>query len=443
MRVVIIGAGDVGTHIAEDLDDTHDLVVVDADPERVEQVESSLDATAIEGDGRSFETLEEAGIHEAEVVIASTDDDAVNVMVCGAANNVTDAYTIARAKSADLYETWQAFEDAFGIDLMLSIDRLTAESIVSTVTIPGALSVSTFVDGAVTMAEFEVGAEDAIANKSVGEADEFPSLTFAGMVRDDRVFSPDDDTVIEPEDRLVVIGSPPSVRRFATRFAPGATLDTEDEVVIVGGGEVGYRTATLFEEQGFTPRLVEHDTERAEELTEQLSETTVVEGDVRSSAFLADADIDETDLLVGTLDDETNYVLSLLTAGVGVARTVAVVNEEEYVDLFEAAGVDVVVQPHTVVARETTRATREYTDEAAMLEHDSAEVLEITVDNESILAGESIADVAHDLPDGFGIGAIVRGGSFRSPRGGTVIQVGDHVVAFVNTDDLDDAAAVL
>lgn len=169
----------------------------------------------------------------------------------------------------------------------------------------------------------------------------------------------------------------------------------------------------------------------------------IVEGEATSFEFLEGEDVGDADLLVGTLDDETNYLLSLLAAGIGVDRTAAVVDEGEYVDLFEAAGVDVAVQPHAVVARAITRATREYTDEAAILERDSAEVLEITVESDSVLAGESIVDAAHDLPAGFVIGALVRDGSLTTPRGGTVIQAGDHVVAFVDTDVLDDVAAVL
>ncbi|WP_049998351.1 Trk system potassium transporter TrkA [Halococcus sediminicola] len=443
MRVVIVGAGDVGTYIAADLAGSHEIAVVDTDGERVAELESTLGVTAIEGDGRSLEILEAAGIREAEVVIASTDDDAVNVMVCGAVRNIADAYTIARAKSADLYETWQTYDAALGIERMLSVDRLTAAALVRTVALPGALAVSTFADGGVEMAEFELGEESELVGKSVAEADEFPSLTFAGVIRDGNVLIPSGETVFEPEDRVVVIGSPSSIRRFARRLAPEATLDPEDDVVIVGGGAVGTHIAEILEERGYAPRLIEHDPDRAEALAERLPGTTVVEGDVTTAGFLTEADIDEADLLVGTLDDETNYVLALLAKNLGVAHTAAIVNESEYVDLFEAAGVDVTIEPRAVVASETTRATQDYADEAATLERDSAEVLEITVQSDSVLAGESIADVAHDLPDGFVIGAVVRDGSLKTPRGGTVVQVGDHVVAFVDTDVLDDVAAAL
>lgn len=443
MRVVIVGAGDVGTYIAEDLAESHDIAVVDTDGERVAELESTLGVSAIEGDGRSLDTLEAAGIHDAEVVIASTDDDAVNVMVCGAVRNSTDAYTIARAKSADLYETWQTFDDALGIDLMLSVDRLTAAALVRTVALPGALAVSTFADGGVEMAEFELGTGDELVDKSVAAADEFPSLTFAGIIRDGTVHVPSGETVFEAEDRVVVIGSPSSVRRFARRLAPGATLDPDDDVVIVGGGTVGTHIAKILEERGYAPRLVEHDPERADALDEELESTTVIEGDVTTAGFLTEADIDEADLLVGTLDDETNYVLALLAKSIGVAHTAAIVDESEYVDLFEAAGVDVTIEPRAVVADETTRATQDYADEAATLERDSAEVLEITVQSESVLAGEALVDVAHDLPEGLVVGAIVRDGSLTTPRGGTVVQVGDHVVAFVDTDVLDEVAAAL
>ncbi|HET7325243.1 MAG TPA: Trk system potassium transporter TrkA [Halococcus sp.] len=443
MRVVVVGAGDVGTHIAADLTDTHDLAVVDVDPNRVQQLESSFGVTAVEGDGRSLGTLEDAGIHEADVVIASTDNDAVNVMVCGAVNNVTDATTIARAKSADLVATWQAFDDAFGIDLLLSVDRLTAEKIIRTVTLPGALTHESYVDGQVDMAEFEIDAESSLAGQTIGESGNYPSLTFAGLMRDGEVRIPGDETVFEPEDRVVVIGSPSSVRRFAGRLSPEGALEPAHDVVVIGGGEVGRRTAQILEAQDYAPRLIEHDPDRAAELTEQLDGTTVIEGDATSYEFLVSEDIGEAELVISTLDDETNYLVSLLASEMGSAYTAAVVDVAEYTDLFEAAGVDVTVQPHTVVAREISRATREYTDEATILEHDSAEVLEITVERESVLAGESIDDVKHDLPDEFVIGAIVRSGSLTTPRGGTVIQVGDHVVAFVDTDVLDDAAAVL
>ncbi|GAA0453133.1 Trk system potassium transporter TrkA [Halococcus dombrowskii] len=443
MRVVIVGAGDVGTYIAEDLAESHEIAVVDTDGERVAELESTLGVTAIEGDGRSLDALEAAGIDEAEIVIASTDDDAVNVMVCGAVRNSTDAYTIARAKSADLYETWETFDDALGIDLLLPVDRLTAAALVRTVALPGALAVSTFVDGEVEMAEFELAADADLVGKSVAEADEFPSLTFAGVIRDGTVHIPSGETVFAADDRVVVIGSPSSVRRFARRLTPGASLDPDDDVVIVGGGTVGTRIARLLEQGGYTPRLVEHDPERVAVLDEELPETTVIEGDVTTAGFLTEASIDEADLLVGTLDDETNYVLALLAKNVGAGHTAAVVNDSEYVDLFEAAGVDVTVEPRAVVANETTRATQDYADEAATLERDSAEVLEITVDGDSVLAGESIVDVAHDLPDGFVVGAVVRDGSLKTPRGGTVVQVGDHVVAFVDTDALDEVAAAL
>ena len=443
MRIVIVGAGDVGTHIAEDLADVHDIAMVDRDEEDIERLVTDFGVTGVTGDGRSLDTLEEAGIRDAEVVIASTDDDAVNVMVCGAARNVTDARTIARVKSPDLYETWQHFEGALGVDMMLSVDRLTAESLVRTVSLPGALATNMFVEGQVEMAEFEVDENAPIAGKTVEEGDEYPSLTFAGVLRGDEVVIPSGDTTIEAGDRVVAIGSPSSMRRFAHALTDSDSLDTDDDIVIVGGGEVGIQVAEAFERSEYGPRLIDHDSERVAALEERLDRTTVVEGDVRSFSFLADSDVGDADLLVGTLDDETNYVLALLARDMGVEYTAAVVDEADYGDLFEAAGVDVVVQPHTVVARQTTRVTRGYTNEAAVLEQDSAEVLEITVESGSALAGDSLSDVALDLPDGFVIGAVVRNGTLRTPRGGTVIQTGDHVVAFVDTDDLDEVAAAL
>ncbi|MFP8954467.1 Trk system potassium transporter TrkA [Natrialbaceae archaeon A-arb3/5] len=445
MRVIIVGAGEVGTNIAEALADDHEVVVIDRDGDRIESITYSHDVLAIKGDGTSIETLEEAGLEEADLVIASTDGDETNIVVCGAAKTVDDPFTIARVKQTNLLRTWERTEEAFGVDFMVCTDLHTAQTAVDIAGLPGACDVDSFADGLVRMAEFEIDADSPIAGETVAEADRFESLTFAALIREDEVVVPKGGTVIEAGDAVVVIGSVESVREFSGSLTPAPTLEQANEIVIVGGSEIGYQTARLFEQEGLEPRLIEQDHERARELAERLPHTLVLESDATDIDFLVREHVDESDIVVAALDsDEKNLLVSLLAKRIGVERTIGVVEYGEYVDLFETVGIDVAINPRLVTAEEITRFTRERrTENLAMLEHDRAEVLEVEVDRDSLLFGNRIRDVTAELPDGVVIGAVTRDGELITPRGETVLELGDHVVVFVDTTVLDEVATAL
>jgi trk system potassium uptake protein TrkA len=445
VRVLIIGAGQVGESIAADLDGTHEVVVIERDPERVDELTYQHDVLAIQGDGTALSTLEEAGIERTDMVIASTDNDETNIVACATAKAITDAFTIARVKNTEYLRTWQRSEKAFGVDFMVCTNLLTAESIVRVIGLPAARDVDPFAGGRVQMAEFEVHEASPVADETVAEADRFDSLTFAAILRNGTVTIPGGDTVIRPGDRVVVIGSPRSVQQFATSVAPEESVGTAEEVVVVGGSEIGYHVARLLEERGFAPRLIEQDHERARELAELLPETVVMESDATDMAFLEREHVGDADVLVAALDsDEKNLLVSLLARRLGVERTVAVIDTTAYVELFETVGVDVGVSPREVVAEEITRFTREGgAENVALIESDKAEVLEVEVDPDSVLAGRPIQESVAELPRGVVIGAITRDNEFVTPRGDTVIRPGDRVVVFVGANVVDDVAPVL
>ena len=439
MRVIVIGAGEVGSSIAADLDDSHRVVVIDCNPERAEELNYQLDVLAITGDGTAVSTLEEAGIDEADMVIASTDDDETNIVACATAKAVSDAFTIARVKNTEYLRTWQRSEEAFGIDFMVCTNLLTAEAIVRVIGLPAARDVDPFAGGRVQMAEFEIGRGSPVAEQTVREADRFDSLTFAAILRNGTVEIPRGETLIRANDRVVVIGSPRSVQAFAGAVSPEEATGTAEEIVIIGGSEIGYHVARLLEERGFDPRLIEHDHDRARQLAEILPATVVMEEDATDIDFLERQYVGDADVVVAALDsDEKNLLVSLLAARLGVERTVAVIEATAYVDLFETVGVDVGVSPREVVAEEITRFTRESgAENVALIESDKAEVVEIQVDAESVLAGERIQDSMAQLPQNVVVGAITRDGEFITPRGDTVVEVGDHVVLFLATTVID------
>ncbi|MBX0325698.1 Trk system potassium transporter TrkA [Halomicroarcula sp. F13] len=443
MYVVIVGAGEVGSAIAESLADTHEVAVIDIDGDRVEELVYDVDVLGVEGDGADLSTLEDANVERADILIASTDDDETNIVTCGTAMTMTDTFTISRVKSAKFLRTWEQSTRAFGVDHMVATNLLTAEAITRVVGLPAAQDVETFADGLVQMAEFEIAETSPVADQTVQEADRYESLTFAAILRDDDVVIPRGGTVLEPGDDVIVIGSQESVHTFAHEIAPD--VDGARNVLVVGGSDVGYHTARLLQERGLKPRLVEQDHDRARELAEELDGTTVLESDATDREFLEREHVADVDIVVAALDnDEKNLLASLLAKRLGANRAVAVVDSGAYVPLFEAVGVDVAVNPREATAEEITRFTREHQAEnVAIIESDRAEVLEIEVGPESVLADRPIRDSVGDLPDGVVIGAITRDGGLVIPRGDTVIQQGDHVVLFVAAESLDDASAVL
>jgi trk system potassium uptake protein TrkA len=438
MRVVIVGAGEVGSNIAASLAGSHEVVVIDRDHDRVEALTYELDVLPVEGDGSALETLREAGVETADMVIACTDDDETNIVACGTVQTISEAFTIARVRTSKYLDTWDHSEGALGVDLMVGTNLLAAGSIVRVVGLPAAEDVDSFSNGLVRMAEFPIHEDSPVTGKSVAEADTFDSLTFAAIIRDGEVVIPDGDTCLLDGDDLVVIGSPESVSGFATTIAPG--VEDVSDVVIFGGSDIGRETAELVASKGVTPRLIEQDPERAREVAESLPGVTVLQNDPTDREFLTREHIADVDVAVASLQrDEQNLLTALLAKRLGVDRVIAVVEDGGYTDLFEEVGIDVAVNPRETIAEEITRFTHEkHAENVAMIEHDRAEVLEIEVDADSVLVGRPIRESIADLPEGVVIGAITRAESFVVPRGDTVIREGDHIVVFASEEIVEE-----
>ena len=445
VRVIIVGAGEVGSNIAASLAESHDVIVIDVDSETVEELTYSSDILAIEGDGTSLETLEDAGLGEADMLIASTDDDETNILTCGTAKTVGDIFTIARVRDANFLATWTRSEGAFGVDFMVSTNLLTANDIVRVVGLPAAVDVDPFAGGIVQMAEFEVAADSEIAGRTVEEVDTFEALTFAALVQNGDVAIARGQTPIEAGNKAIVIGSPESVQAFSRTVAPAKTPDEARDIVIVGGSDIGYHTAKLLEERGLESRLIEQDAERGRQLAEALPGTIVMKHDATDVEFLVGEQIDRADAVIAVADsDEKNLLVSLLAKSLGVRRTVAVIEEGQYANLFETVGIDVAINPREATAEEIVRFTQEgQIENLSLIEGRQAEVLEIEVDEESILTGRPIRECVGELPSEVVIGAITRNQEFVVPRGDTVIEPGDHVVLFVSADALSAVMSVV
>lgn len=444
MRVIIVGMGEVGSSIAEDLSQNHEVVVMDRDEARVDEAKFSMDLLALEGEATSLVDLEAAGIGDADMLIASTDNDETNIVCCNAAEIVGDPFTIARVHQPHLLETWNRSPGAFDVDYMVSAVAHSARTIANVAGLPAARDVDTFADGLVQLAEFEIPAESPVAGQTVGEADRFDSLTFVSVIRGDTVEIARGDTEIRPEDDVVVIGSPQSVQSFAMEIEPGETPGDED-IVVIGGSDIGFETVRLLCARDFRPRVIEEDADRAREIAEELPNAIVMESDATDIEFLTREHVGEADVLVAALTrDEDNLLMSLLGKQLGVSRAVAVVERADYVDLFETVGVDVAVNPRELTAEEITRFTmRGRTEKVALVHHDQAEALECELSPNSVCVGKTLQAAMRELPDRTVVGAIIRGGELVIPRGDTELHAGDHVIFFTETERVPDLLAAI
>lgn len=444
MRIVIIGAGQVGKTIAADLATAHDVVVVDKDKNLVESLQYEVDVLTVAGDGTSLSTLEDINVADSDLFIACTDDDRANLIACGTAKTLGDPFTIARTKSTQYLRTWERDQQAFGVDFIVCSDLLTAETIVRVIGLPSAIDVDPFAGGLVQMAEFAISSECPIAGQTIAEADRFESLTFAGLFRDDEMIIPTGKTTIESGDRAVVIGSPESVQQFAMGLESEKTPATADEIVIFGGSDIGYHTARLLEDRGLSPRLIERDHDRARELAEELPKTSVMEHDVTDTDFLVREHVDEADTVVATLEsDEKTLLTAVLAKRIGCRRVIATVESGDYVKLFEEIGIDVAINPREVTAEEIIRFSFDNPAEnVAVLENDQAEVLELELGEDSELVGHPLHELDAMIDGQFVVGAITRNHEFVIPRGNTELQAGDHIVVFAETPLVSEITAM-
>lgn len=430
MRVIISGVGEVGSNIAAGLADTHEVVVIDPDPGKIEEIRYSIDVLAIQGSGTSLDVLREAGVEKADMVIASADMDETNLTVCATAKVLADPFTIARVKSAEYLTTWQTSPGAYDVDFMVCTDLLAAEDIVRVLGLPAATDAETFANGMVRMAEFPIPEESEIAGTTVEAADQFDEITFAAILRDGETILPRGDTRIESGDKLVLIGTPEGVDRFAVIMDPESAAASPNEVMIVGGSRIGYHTARLLEGRSTRTRLIEQNPDRARELAEELSETTVFAHDATDVDFLLEERIGDVDAVVTALEtDEQNLLMAVLAKQLGADRTIAVVQTGAYAGFFEAVGIDVAVNPRQIIAEEIVRFAHDTgAEKISLIEGVEAQVLELEVSSQSRLAERTVEDAATSLPESVVFGAITRQGEYIVPRGDTVLSVGDHVV---------------
>lgn len=441
MRIVIVGAGQVGSTVVEALHAEHDLSVIDVARERLEALAYRYDVRTIEANGASSKALQDAGIDKADLFIACTSRDEVNLVACTFARlEAPKATTVIRTSNVEYIQLWRA--GRLDVDFAVSSELETAHAVSRSIGMPAARQTDVFARGQVQIVEFDVpeGADPTVVGLSLREARLPDDSRVLGVIRGESVTLPRGGEVIEEGDRIVVIGSPQAARAWATLLAPGA--GTVEDVVVYGGGQIGTAIARMLHAQRIGVRLIEPDKERAREVAEELPGCRVYNTSGVDPDFLARERIGQAQAGVFAMkEDAKNHYAATLARVHGMPFTIAVVHDAISTEVYERSGVDVTVNPRGVTAEEIVRFAHDpRTQQVTMLEGDRYEVLDITTKPTSEYVGLRF----RDMPiRGAMIGAIVREGTAVFPRGDDVLEAGDRVIVFTETSRVPDVEKVL
>ncbi len=433
MRILIIGAGEVGTYIAERLiREGHDIVVLDRDPRAVERI-NDLDVYGVVGDGTDPRVLRENGIDHTDLLLAVSQLDSVNLAVCSFAGRLGATQSVARLSEAILSdEDVKLTKEAFGIDFIINPDEEAAREIAGLLEGRQLTDSFEFDEGRVRLVGIRVDEQSALANKSLAELrGEYvgADVLVVAIVRGGETIIPRGDHRILPADRVYMLGARETLSRFVS-IEDGERRSRQARFLIVGGGKVGRRVAARVEKMGADVRLLEMDRERSEELAASLGSTTVLHGDGTNLSALRESGAAEIDGFVAVSgDEETNVMSALLARHLGARQVVALVKRTDYIPILKEIGLNSAVNPRLTAAGAILRFVRRgHILQVTTFKDIDAEVLELVTSEKARIVGKALRDVK--FPRDAILGGVTRDGVFGIPNGDTVLAPHDRVIVF-------------
>ena len=442
MKVIVCGAGQVGFSIARHLaSENNDVTVIDQAPDLVRRVNELLDVQGMVGYASHPDVLEKAGARDADMIIAVTYADEVNMVACQVAHSLFDVPTkIARVRAQSyLAPIWA---DLFGrdnmpIEVTISPEIEVARAVSRRLEVPGASDMVPFADDKVRVIGVLIDENCPIIDTPLRQLTELfsgLSMRVLGMLRGERTITPTGNDAMEVGDEVYFAADVAHVRRAMAAF--GHEEREARRVVIVGGGNIGLFLAKQLEEEhpGVNVKIIEASIARAEQAADQLGHAVVLHGDALDSEILQEANIQAAETLVAvTNDDQVNVLAGLLAKRHGCQRSIVLINNMSYAPLVISLGIDVVVSPRAItVSTILQHVRRGRIRQVYSLQEGRAEVIEGEALETSPLVGTPLREIR--LPSGIIVGAVLRDGAVIIPRGETVIAAGDRVVIFAAAD---------
>ncbi len=437
MNIIILGAGQVGSTVAESLvSEANDITVVDLDGVKLKLLQDRLDLRTLVGNASHPSILEQAGIADADMLLAVTQSDEVNMVACKLAASLYNTPTkIARIRSADYLAHPEIFSaDNFCVDFSICPEQILTDYIHKLIEFPEALQVLEFADGKVSM----VAVKAFEGGPLVGQPLSFmhthmPNVDarVAAIFRQDRSIMPHGDTVVEAGDEVFFIAATENIRTVLRELR---RMDKPvKRVMIMGGGNIGRRLAQALERE-YQVKLVEYNKKVCESLASELSQTLILHGDCTDENLLLSEHVGDVDVFCAlTNEDENNIMSSLLAKNGGARKVISLINRSAYVDLLQGGTIDIALSPAQVTIGSLLAYVR-HGDVAAVhsLRRGAAEALELVAHGDrqsSRVVGRRIDEI--DLPQGATIGALVRNGVVIMGHHDRLIEPDDHVILFV------------
>ena len=434
MRIVVAGAGKLGYSVAELLaDDEFDVVVIENDPKRKDVVQNSLDVLVIEGNACSPTTFRDPDIRNADVLIACTDSDEMNMITCMMAKNNGIKHTVARIRNVDYaINSPEMLNSEMKIDLILNPERITAAEIDHILMTPSALNVDDFAEGKVRMFEAKLKENSPYANIPLKYLKIPNDILVAMLFRKHKMIIPRGNDVLLPGDNVYFVGKQEAILEFEQNFTN--TYEKLEKALIIGAGRTGRFLAPMLEKQGLMVKVIEKNKERCQMLASMLENGLVLCGDGTDIDLLTEEGVAEADVVVCiTEDDKLNLLLALLAKHLGAKKTIVRVTRNEYIELMEKVGVDVVLSSRLLSAGEVLRFVRKGgIVSVSLLEGAQAEALEIIVAAGSEVEGKALRNIK--LPQECLICAIVHENEAIIPNGDTVLNANDRIILFAKSE---------
>lgn len=438
MKILILGAGQVGSSAAEQLsrEESNDVTVVDTRTDILRELQDRLDIRTIAGHASHPDILKRAGAEDTDIVIALTDSDETNMLACQISSTIFNIETkVARIRSGAYMRTEGLFNlEAIPVDVCLSPEQLVCEHIEQLIHYPGALQVLEFANGEVRLVAAKVSKDGSLVGQKISTLKEHIPNTegrIAAIYRDGQSLQPEGDTIIRSGDEVFFIAAKKDIRAFMSEMRK---IDSPvRRVLIAGGGHIGVRLASALENTNYV-KIIERSPERAKIISEHLNKAIVLVGDAADEELLLEENIDDVDIFCAlTNAEEANILSAMLAKRMGASKVMALINRPTYADLVEAGTIDIAVSPKQITIGSLLAYVRGGdVVKVHSLRRGAAEAIEAIAhgDNKnSPVVGKKIEDI--DLPHGCNIVTIVRGEEVIMAHHDTVIEQDDHVILFL------------
>ncbi len=432
MKVIIIGAGKVGFSMAQLLStENHDVTIIEQSPQRQQVLEDMLDVQVIRGSGSSKSILESVGVQNADMFLAVTQFDELNMVACMLAKRYGAKTTVARVRNPEYIEIKEfSLNDLMGIDLIINPERVTAQEIAEIVKYPEAMNVDYYADGKVQLLELELTADSPLLDKEIKTLDTSVPYNIVSIIRNHTILVPSGSDVLKLGDHIHLMARTAEMKsvekllHFKSRKI--------EQVTILGGGRTGYYLAQILEQSqpSVNIKIIEKDINIAKTLSENLNHTLVIHGDGSDHQLLEEENIATSDIFVAvTNDDKINLLCALIARNLGVKKTVCQMKRTEALPLAEQIGIDTILSPRLLTAGALLKYMRVgNVISVTLFGEERAEMLELIAQPGAIAVNKELQRVK--FPHGSMVGAVLRDHQAIIPDGNFKIKPYDRLIVF-------------